>query len=99
MDKRGSLELKILKSFEAFSDVFEKIQNKPEFKQYQKNGVNIPKYESQMTTTFPTLITIEHYSNTNLALLSPINWLKLSYPFQGIRIFAAFNALFNTLFS
>lgn len=44
MDKLGSLELKILKSFETFSDVFEKIQNKPEFKEYQKNGVNIPKY-------------------------------------------------------
>ena len=47
MDKLGSLELKILKSFETFSDVFEKIQNKPEFKQYQKNGVNIPKYDGE----------------------------------------------------
>lgn len=45
MDKLGSLELKILKSFETFSDLFEKIQNKPEFKEYQKNGVKIPKYD------------------------------------------------------
>lgn len=47
MDKLGSLELRILKSFEIFSDVFEKIQNKPEFKEYQKNGVKIPKYDGE----------------------------------------------------
>lgn len=47
MDALGALELKILKSFEDFSNVFEKIQNKPEFKEYQKNGVNIPAYSGE----------------------------------------------------
>ena len=44
MDKLGSLELEILKSFEEFSEAFEKIQNKPEFEEYKKDGVTIPKY-------------------------------------------------------
>ena len=47
MDKLGSLELEILKSFETFTDVFERIQNRPEFKEYQINGVNIPKYDGE----------------------------------------------------
>lgn len=47
MDKLGALELKILKSFEDFSEVFEKIQNRPEFKQYTRNGVSIPQYNGE----------------------------------------------------
>lgn len=47
MDQLGSLELNILKSFETFSDVFEKIQNRPVFKEYQKNGVKIPEYNGE----------------------------------------------------
>lgn len=47
MDTLGALELEILKSFETFSSVFEKIQNKPEFKEYKKNGVSIPQYNSE----------------------------------------------------
>lgn len=47
MDQLGALELEILNSFETFADIFEKIQNKPEFKEYQKNGVTIPKYDGE----------------------------------------------------
>lgn len=47
MDNLGKLELKILNSFEEFSDVFEKIQNKPEFKAFTKDGVKIPEYNGE----------------------------------------------------
>lgn len=47
MDKLGSLELEILNSFEAFSEVFEKIQNKPEFKPFSTQGVTIPEYNKE----------------------------------------------------
>lgn len=47
MDNLGSLELEILKSFESFSEVFEKIKNKPEFKEYHRNGVKLPKYDGE----------------------------------------------------
>lgn len=47
MDKLGELELEILKSFENFSDTIEKIQNRPEFKQYSKDGVKLPKYNAE----------------------------------------------------
>lgn len=47
MDNLGSLELNILKSFDEFSAVFEKIKNKPHFKQYQKDGISIPEYNGE----------------------------------------------------
>lgn len=47
MDELGKLELQILKSFEDFSDVIEKIQNRPQFKKYEKNGVSIPEYNGE----------------------------------------------------
>lgn len=47
MDKLGSLELEILNSFETFSEVFEKIQNKPEFKPFSTQGVTIPEYNKE----------------------------------------------------
>lgn len=47
MDKLGSLELDILKSFKEFSDTIEKIQNRPQFKEYTKDGVNLPKYDKE----------------------------------------------------
>lgn len=47
MDNLGKKELEILKSFEKFSEVFEKIHNKPQFKTYDKNGVNIPEYSAE----------------------------------------------------
>lgn len=47
MDKLGKKELEILGSFEKFSDIFERIQNKPEFKEYTKDGVEIPSYDAE----------------------------------------------------
>ena len=45
MDKLGEFELKILHSFEDFSDLIEKIQNKPEFKEVDIDGVKLPEYD------------------------------------------------------
>lgn len=47
MDNLGKKELEILESFEAFTNVFEKIQGKPQFKTYSKDGVNIPEYDAE----------------------------------------------------
>ncbi len=47
MDDLGKLELNVLHSFEDFSDVIEKIQNKPDFQSFDKDGVEIPKYEEK----------------------------------------------------
>jgi len=47
MDNLGKKELEILKSFEKFTQVIEKIQGKPEFKTYNKDGVNIPEYNAE----------------------------------------------------
>lgn len=47
MDNLGKKELEILKSFDDFVDVFERIQGRPEFKTYNKDGINIPKYDEQ----------------------------------------------------
>ena len=40
MDEVGKLELDILNSFEAFSDTLEKIQSRPEFKEYSIERFN-----------------------------------------------------------
>lgn len=47
MDNLGKKELEILNSFEKFAKVFEKIQGKPQFKTYNKDGVNIPEYNAE----------------------------------------------------
>lgn len=47
MDKLGALELEILHSFDDFSDTIEKIQNRPQFKEYIKAGVKLPKYDKE----------------------------------------------------
>jgi hypothetical protein len=47
MDKLGALELEILHSFDEFSDTIEKIQNRPQFKEYIKDGVELPKYDKE----------------------------------------------------
>ena len=47
MDKLGEQELSILASFEQFSDLIEKIQERPEFKKYSKNGIDLPEYEAE----------------------------------------------------
>ena len=46
MDKLGTLELEILDSFSEFSDIFEKIHNRPEFNAIV-NDVELPKYNPQ----------------------------------------------------
>lgn len=48
MDKLGALELEILHSFDDFSDTIEKIQNRPQFKEYTKDGVKLPKYDKKV---------------------------------------------------
>lgn len=47
MDALGELELKILNGFDDFSNTIEKIQNKPQFKEYRKDGVTLPKYDKE----------------------------------------------------
>lgn len=47
MDELGALELEILHSFDDFSNTIEKIQNRPQFKEYKKEGVEIPKYDKE----------------------------------------------------
>ncbi len=44
MDKLGTTELEILKSFEKFSDLMEKVHNRPEFKKINSNGVSLPEF-------------------------------------------------------
>ena len=47
MDKLGSKELDVLESFGRFSDVFEQIKNRPQFDNYTKSGVQLPKYDGE----------------------------------------------------
>ena len=47
MDKLGKKELEILNSFEKFSNVLEKIQGRPEFKNIDIEGVDLPEYEAE----------------------------------------------------
>lgn len=48
MDELGELELHILSSFEEFSDVIERIHNKPQLKTYDKEGITIPEYDREI---------------------------------------------------
>jgi len=47
MDILGNQELHILQSFNEFSSIIEKIQGRPEFKEYSINGVNLPEYTAE----------------------------------------------------
>ena len=47
MHDLGKLELSILKDFETFSDLMEKIQNRPEFKNLAHEEVQIPEYNPE----------------------------------------------------
>lgn len=47
MDNLGKLELEILEGFIKFENVVEKITNRPEFEPYNKDGVQLPKYEKK----------------------------------------------------
>lgn len=48
MDELGNLELQILKGFDTFSDTIEKIQNRPQFKEYNKEGITLPTYDKEV---------------------------------------------------
>lgn len=47
MDKLGTFELTIINSFDEFADIINKIQNRPEFKNIEKNGVEITHYSPE----------------------------------------------------
>ena len=47
MDRLGKKELEILDGFKKFSEVFERIQNRPEFKEYKRENVKIPPYNAE----------------------------------------------------
>ena len=47
MDKLGKLELNILSSFQQFSDVIEKIQIRPDFKDFSCGFVELPHYDKE----------------------------------------------------
>ena len=50
MDELGKLELNILKGFEEFSNTIEKIQNRPQFKEFSRDNVSLPKYDKEALT-------------------------------------------------
>ena len=45
MDSVGKLELEILSSFKTFSDIIEKIQNRPKFKDLKIGDLKLPEYD------------------------------------------------------
>lgn len=47
MDSVGKQELEILSNFENFSNLIEKIQGRPDFARYSKDGVSIPEYNTE----------------------------------------------------
>lgn len=47
MDELGTLEMKILNSFERFSDLIEKIQNRPKFEEIDLGDRTLPRYDPQ----------------------------------------------------
>ncbi len=47
MDSIGTQELEILSSFDEFSNTIEKIQGRPEFKTYNREGIDLPEYEAE----------------------------------------------------
>lgn len=50
MDALGTLELDILASFQQFSDLFEQIQNRPSFKEFSSDAVDLPHYDKEEIT-------------------------------------------------
>ena len=50
MDTLGKLELDILASFQQFSDLFEQIQNRPSFKEFSCDSVDLPHYDKEEIT-------------------------------------------------
>ena len=48
MDALGTLELEVLHSFDEFSNIIEKIQNRPQCKEYSNDGVKLPEYDKEV---------------------------------------------------
>ena len=51
MDDLGKFELSILKGFEEFSDVVEKISNRPKFEEFYREEVQLPRYDKEEIKT------------------------------------------------
>ncbi len=47
LDKLGKHELEILTTFDDFSSIIEKIQGRPVFNSYKREGVKLPEYEAE----------------------------------------------------
>ncbi len=47
MDDVGKQELEILSSFDDFSDLIERIQGRPDFKEFKRDGIELPAYEAE----------------------------------------------------
>ena len=47
MDSLGKYELETMKKFQTFADMFEKIQNRPEFKDISISDVKLPEYNAE----------------------------------------------------
>lgn len=47
MDDLGKLELRILNQFEKFSDIIEKIQNRPQFQSFEREKCKLPSYDKE----------------------------------------------------
>lgn len=47
MDSLGKLELEIMSGFDEFADLISKIQQRPEFKEYSKDGIDLPAFEAE----------------------------------------------------
>lgn len=47
MDTLGKLELDILSSFQQFSNTFEQIQNRPSFKEFASDTIDLPHYDKE----------------------------------------------------
>ena len=47
MDRLGALEINVLASFKTFSEVIEKVKNRPTFADINKENVNIPKFDAK----------------------------------------------------
>ena len=47
MDGLGKYEMEILKSFQSFADLIEKIQGRPDFKKISVEGIELPEYKAE----------------------------------------------------
>ena len=87
MDELGKLELGILNNFDAFSNLIEKIQNRPEFKAYSKDGVKLPQYNreklKEVASCWAGLAGPQSAQRADLPPLAqrpPLSWLWVRRP-------------------